>query len=533
MPLPGIIRTLTPYTQARAPADQRLIDLWAREYFPAASMRYLATLVGKSVDTLQFDFIEYQNLKADPVLSGARVGYPDVRATQAINFYKAVLTLDRLVLHMRKLDDMVSRMDQVGIADVPDYLKRQLPAPDWAPYGEPALNWLTVMHHERQKLSAKGKHMREDTLLYFVCQYPVTHALLALSQGAYLEEPTISTDMRWNQGNVQCVDAQVGQYNVAGGNNTLAGYRAMSFSDGTAIVDTPLVPPAGARNAGVTNAEVTNDLADALKRSGGLVSLYDMFNKLHRHFEVAVKLTAVNLSNNPTKFISNTATGPLHGSMMRCAPGMQPVYVDFDGNPVAPRDAIIERNGEYYISSLVDPNQSACQLAVPVRERAMQQAMLVNPDRFGARSTKKRAPWDTMFGHAGLGGIDPLGDMNARRRRRRRVVRRPATCSRMGAMIVDPSMMAARRRRRRVSMRAMPVNPEVFGARRRRVTRRRVVLDPVRMSALAVREAMLARTRRRRRTTRTTRTRRPVARRPVARRPVVRRRRIVRRRRLY
>lgn len=547
----ALARQLTPLVDARQPADQRLIDNWASEYFRKADVSYVADLLGVNANQLKFNYQEYQavaNSLTGAVAAGPQAGVPD---PESLAFYQAALTLDRLLNHMRVCDNMIGKLNTSNLQKSLAFLRRNLPTPDWVPIpDDPAsivLRTLVVAPFNSVRVSGS-----DTGRLGYICTFPVTHAMLAISQGSALVDPAAGPG-NWTAGNWGCTAAYHIGNDLNAGNRTIAGgvvgfgtVQAGPAAGGPAPVfgATAAVNPANA-NGGVLDAipAVGGAAADVLtrlelmnsfKRSGALASIYSMFNKLMKHYEQELGRNGIEWQQTGPGMIQNLRSGPLLGANFQCGPGMQPMFYNAAGAPLAPREAIQKVGNKFFLTSAVDPSRSGCRAAIEAT--------------FGAR--RRRVVYRRPVGRPRLHAmtVNPQ-DYAARRRvvhRRPAVRRRPvarASVQPSLAMTIDPRQYAARscsmeaRRRRVVHRRPVARRPlyaarktrrapwdDMFGdqildsidpsvddtqsiirpamaARRRAVVRRRrparaMVVDPSLFAALEIKEAMMARRRR-------------------------------------
>lgn len=403
---------LIPLVDARQPADQKLISNWASELFTTRQMSYLSSLIGKPVNQIKFNWSEFQQL---PSFGDNPAGVGDNHYATVLMMYQAALTFDRFVNHLRQVDRNISAMGDIN--ELMAYLRNQLPLPNMKTTIAPALHGIAPNPAEL------------ITTTYQINQYTVLAVLVAITQGNYLVHPENRAS-----------DAGVWAANLVAG-----------------------------------DAPWDNDLAASLKRSGGLVSLYQMFDKVMKHWASVYNKNVADYDVDGAGIIQNMRKGPMFGQNLKCGPGMVPVFRNANGDVVPPQEAIITINGKSRLSGRVDVERSTCEQSVELGARRRR-----NPKMAAKKVVRK--PVKRVAAKKSPSAI--LAKIAGMVKRRKPAAKKP-----LRAMAVPKAMMAAKTVRRIVRKPVKAVKP--------------AVRRPLR--AMAVPQAMLAK-------------RRPVAKKPAVRR---------------
>lgn len=441
---------------SRPPADQKLISNWAEDYFRKQDLEYLASVLGKRISDLKFDYEEFENffpahidttIQHRDILSDARE--PLWGATDSIGaFYKAALTLDRLLYHMRTIDSIIGSANSGNVVNSLDTLAANLPQPDWVPAelkNDPHL----PANINLQEFSVLGRHVHADLRLLYLIQFPIVHGLLAVTQGHYLRDP-LNRDSDFDDGEIECRYYGIGQY-VRSDGGAAPFYRGYTGMPGD-VRDSEDIDTAATHNGGVDFDEPAppTQLSQSLRRSGGLIALYTLFNKLMKNYEGLLVTATGNMGVGIRSFIGNLNKGPNYGNAMRCPAGTDAVYYDHNGNAIDDMRSVMYTAGGKTRLNLgkVDITKTQCVPSAPAmsarRRRRPMSAMRVPfrsvafPRAMAARSRGRRnAPRDSKGRFIKTGGT-----------RTRHAYHAMAVPRAMRAVPV-PASFGARRKRRR------------------------------------------------------------------------------------
>lgn len=371
----------------RNPDTQRLVDRMAHEFFRPDEARFLEATIAKPIAGIKFNVREYMGLNY-------QFPFSDIHMYHAFNyFYKFVLTFDKVLSSLRGFRELVRNMDHIGDILVLEGLKRYMPSPSFIPWFLFQRDWFKRLspHQQRQYAVPRWPQRGEAYLMKF----PLISNVIALTQGLYLvsphtddevwvnadagvNTPCLSYSMPYTEQDLSSAYTQRRRLYVEAKTESLAQAAVscvqpnpkggpMNTTDDAAYRCIAALQQLPNQADEQRFTETLMRLADAFKRSGALLAMYQTLNTLLREFEAALARTSLTQTNNPTDFTNNLVTGPLFGENLKCPEGHMVLLVDHDGNPLSQQEAIyITPSGQRMVSGKVDVTKSGCRLAFPV-----------------------------------------------------------------------------------------------------------------------------------------------------------------------